>query len=284
MKEIYSYISDGSSLFSREKLTDRARGFMYLCECPERCNLYAQGMCLLRNYVRRCKYGKINSCTGPTMRAKSYGTFIRDFKAEHKETLNVSLGCVSKVCNIVDLVYLPIPFLHNNKDADFALREDFGFGGTIVMVEKSKFTKEFIDKHILQFRPRTWFDNAVIEDYLKKHLPAFMNQLKDYNLHLFREVIAMRPEYNELYSNVSNVGRKADLRTLTPNKGTFVDCHGAHWSWDGKYLVSEDTNCAFMPIDASQFSRIKVMVRLDKPVPIKITDDEQVNEQTVFFD
>ncbi|WP_229039073.1 hypothetical protein [Hoylesella timonensis] len=284
MKEIYSHINDGRSVFSKPKRTDRAIGFTYYCECPNKCNLFSRGKCLLKNMTQFCKYGMVNRVQSPTVIAKSYRTFIDNFKEEHKETIDKQLYGINKICDVVDLVFLPVNFLHMNRKADFSVNRDFGFGGQVVMVEKSKFTKEFIDEHILQFRPRSYFGYSTIKDYGKKSLPIFMNQLKDYNIQLFHEVIAMRPEYNELYSNISNVGRIADLRTLTPNKGTFVDCHGANWIWDGEYLVSNDSDCAFMPIDSSNFSQIKVKVRIDIPTRIKIADDWQVNDNTVFFD
>ena len=284
MKEIYSHIDEGRSIFSKPKRTDRAIGFTYYCECPNKCNLFSQGKCLLKNMTRFCKYGRVNRVQSPTVIAKSYRTFIDNFKEEHKETLDKKLYGINKICDVVDLVFLPINFLNMNRKADFSVNKDFGFSGQIVMVEKSKFTKEFIDEHILQFRPRSFFSYCTIESYEKKCLPTFMNQLKDYDTKLFHDVIAMRSEYTELYSNISNTGRTADLRTLTPNKGTFIDYHGANWIWDGEYLVSNDSNCAFMPIDSSNFSQIKVKVRLDIPTRIKITDDGQANDNTVFFE
>lgn len=284
MKEIYSHINDGKSIFNKPKRTDRAIGFTFYCECPDKCNLFSQGKCLLKNMSSFCNYGRVNRIQSPTVFAKSFRTFIDNFKEEHKETLDKQLSGINKICDVVDLVFLPVSFLHMNRNANFSVNKDFGFGGQIVMVEKSKFTKEFIDEQILQFRPRSYFGYSTIEDYEKKSLPKFMNQLKDYDTQLFYEVVAMRPEYNELYSNISNVGRIADLRTITPNKGTFVDCHGANWLWDREYLVSNDSDCPFMPIDPSNFSQIKVKVRLDIPTRMKITDDEQVNDNTVFFD
>lgn len=284
MKEIYSHINDGKSISNEPKRTDRATGFTFYCECPDKCNLFSQGKCLLKNMSSFCKYGRVNRIQSPTIFAKSYRTFIDNFKEEHKETLDGQLCGINKICDVVDLVFLPVSFLHMNRNANFSVNKDFGFGGQTVMVEQSKFTKEFIDEQILQFRPRSYFGGNTIEDYEKKSLPKFMNQLKDYDIQLFYEVVAMRSEYNELYSNISNVGRIADLRTLTPNKGTFVDCHGANWLWDREYLVSNDSDCPFMPIDSSNFSQIKVKVRLDIPTRMKITDDEQVNANTVFFD
>lgn len=284
MKEIYSHINDGKSIFNKPKRTDRAIGFTFYCECPDKCNLFSQGKCLLKNMSSFCKYGRVNRIQSPTVFAKSYRTFIDNFKDEHKETLDKQLSGINKICDVIDLVFLPINFLHMNRKADFSVNKDFGFGGQVVMVEKSKFTKEFIDEHILQFRPRSYFGGCIIGDYAEKCLPTFMNQLKDYELKLFNDVIGLRPEYKELYSNISNVGRIADLRTLTPNKGTFVDCHGANWIWDGECLVSNDTDCPFMPIKSSNFSQIKVKVRFDIPARIKITDDGQANDNTVFFD
>lgn len=282
MTEIYSHINDGRPIFGKTKRTDRAKSAVFYCECPEKCNLFSQGKCILMNHTRFCNYGKIISKVGPTIISKSYRNFINDFNETHKETIGRKLRGIYKICDVVDLVFLPVSFLHLNRNADFPVNRDFGFGGKVLMIEKSQFTKEFIDKHILQFRPRAIF-GGIIKSYEKECLPSFMNQLKDYNPQMFREVIGMRPEYEELYSNISNVGRMADLRTLTPNKGTFVDCHGANWAWDGEYLVSDDTRCAFMPVEASNFSQIKVKVKLDIPTQIKITDDEQVNEDTVFF-
>lgn len=72
MKEIYSHINDGRSVFSKPKRTDRAKGLSYYCECPEKCNLYSQGKCLLRNIPSFCKYGRINSVLSPTVIGSSF--------------------------------------------------------------------------------------------------------------------------------------------------------------------------------------------------------------------
>lgn len=284
MKEIYSYISGKNSVFSRAKASDHIHGHVMLCERPDECELYKCGKCLMENSSGRCRYGHTTNSLGPSRRAIKYDfdDFERDFIKAHEQSYRCKLDGVRTIAHIIDTIYIPIHHLSINKDINFVLNGGFGLFQDFPIISKADFTPNWIADEILEFHPRSLFGGVEIEDYQKKELPSFMRMLKSFDKSLFDAVIALKTEYKEKYENISNVGRKAYLRSLSPNVGIYKDCHGADWIWDGEYLTSNNSAASFMLIDRFQTIRIKPLP--DSNPVVAITDDDQVNEKTQFED
>lgn len=120
-----------------------------------------------------------------------------------------------------------------------------------------------------------------ITNYQKEQVPLFIRHLSEKMPDMLKEIIndPANAEIKKIYESLTNIGRTAFLETLTPGVGEFVDIHGGKWEWDGTWLSSKNSHASFV---LTGFSEMKM-----KPLPkekVKITDERQVNEKTIFTD
>ena len=119
MKEIYAWVWDPSNSIFKQKKSEKARGHIYSCECPEKCELYAKGNCVLfKNY---CPYGSKNTTVGYSRMASKFSSWIYEFIDKHKDAYNArsELKQPKKMEYFIDLVYIPISHLGLNENIDF---------------------------------------------------------------------------------------------------------------------------------------------------------------------
>lgn len=278
MKEIKAWVSNPAiSLFKRKK-TEKAVGHIIYCKCPEKCELYSKGKCVA--FKNRCPYGSRGHVTGYSMMAQKFYSWINDFNRDHEEACKAKLKQPEKLEYFLDLVYIPIAHLNLNKDIHFVDGGGLGFLNGYPIIERWLFDAEFISKQIVNFRPYSFFGNNEIKDYQEKEVPKFLLWLKQLDLPLYEKVREINPSHPG-FSNMSNMGRKALLRTLNPNVGTFKDIHGGIWTWDGEYLCSNNTHASFTLIETKQIKECRLKPAED--VVVKISDEGQVNENTEFI-
>lgn len=277
-KEIYAWVWNPENALFKQKKSEKAVGYIYSCKCPEKCELYAKGNCvMLKNY---CPYGSKNTTVGYSRMARKFSSWIYEFMDKHKDACNAKLTQPGKMEYFMDLVYIPISFLGLNENIEFVSGGGF-FSNNLPIIKRSDFdNEEFISKRIVNFHPRALM-GGVIWDYQEKEIPKFLQWLKDLDPALFDKVKALNLDH-PAFAKMTNVGRKAVLQTLNPNIGTFVDPDGRIWTWDGKYLYSSNARFygAILKTEEIQECRLKPK---DHAI-VKVTDDNQVNNNTVFID
>ena len=128
------------------------------------------------------------------------------------------------------------------------------------------------------YRPKAMMGGE-ITDYQKKEVPKFIKHLSEKMPDTYKELCLKYERAAQIEKDYSYIGRKALLSTIAPNVGELVDIHKGSWAWDGKYLTSYNSHASFML--TSKFSEIRVIP--SENVEIKITDDKQVNKNTVFL-
>ena len=277
-KEIYAWVWNSENALFKQKKSEKAVGYIYSCKCPEKCELYAKGNCvMLKNY---CPYGSKNTTVGYSRMARKFSSWIYEFMDKHKDACNAKLTQPGKMEYFMDLVYIPISFLGLNENIEFVSGGGF-FSNNLPIIKRSDFdNEEFISKRIVNLHPRALM-GGVIWDYQEKEIPKFLQWLKDLDPALFDKVKALNLDH-PAFAKMTNVGRKAVLQTLNPNIGTFVDPDGRIWTWDGKYLYSSNARFygAILKTEEIQECRLKPK---DHAI-VKVTDDNQVNNNTVFID
>lgn len=277
-KEIYAWVWNPENALFKQKKSEKAVGHIYSCKCPEKCELYAKGNCvMLKNY---CPYGSKNTTVGYSRMARKFSSWIYEFMDKHKDACNAKLTQPGKMEYFMDLVYIPISFLGLNENIEFVSGGGF-FSNNLPIIKRSDFdNEEFISKRIVNFRPKALM-GGVIWDYQEKEVPKFLRWLKRLDPALFDKAKALNPDHSA-FAKLSDVGKKAVLQTLNPNIGTFVDPDGRIWTWDGKYLYSSNARFygAILKTEEIQECRLKPK---DHAI-VKVTDDNQVNNNTVFID
>lgn len=278
-KEIDAWVWNPANSLFKQKKSEKAVGHIIYCECPEKCELYAKRKCVAFN--NRCPYGSRGQVTGYSRMASKFSSWIRDFEEAHKEVYRSKLEQPKKLEYFVDLVYIPISHLNLNKSIDFVDGGGIGFFKGRPIIKREHFNAVFISEKIVNFIPRSFFENAIISDYQDKEVPKFLLWLKQLDYQLYEKVKEMNPNH-PVFSAMSNIGRKAILKTLNPNVGTFKDIHGGIWTWDGEYIYSNNTHASFTLIETRQIQECRLKPKED--VVVKICDEEQVNDNTEFVD
>lgn len=265
-------------LCSNKKKSEKAVGHIIYCECPEKCELYAKGNCLA--YENNCPYGCRGKVTGYSRMSIKFNTWIKKIEESHKDVYRSSLKQPKKLEYFMDHVYIPISYLDLNKDIDFVDNGGFmSFKKPII--KRELFTAEFINKNILNFIPRAFFGNGEIKDFQNKEIPKFLIWLKDLDNDLYEQVKKLNPDHKG-FANMTNIGRKAKLKTLNPNVGAFKDIHGGIWLWDGEYITSKNTHASFTLVETREIEECKIKPKDN--VIVLITDENQVNKNTEFID
>lgn len=276
LKEIYAWVWDPSNSLFKQKKSEKAIGHVITCKCPEKCELYQKGQCMM--IKNRCPYGHHYSSTGFSRLALKYRSWINEFKEAHKEACSSKLTHPKKLEYFLDMVYIPISYWNLNEHVQFICGKGF-FTSEQPVVLRKDFTPEFISEQILNFKPYALFGGQ-ITDFQEKEVPKFLIWLKQLDPDLYDKVYALNPDH-AAFSNITNIGRKAILQTLNPNIGTFTDIHGGVWTWDGEYLYSNNSHFSFTLIDNHETEQIRL--KPNKNVTVKISDENQVNDKTEFI-
>lgn len=276
-KEINAWVWNPANSLFKQKKTEKAIGHIIYCECPEKCELYAKSCCLA--YDNNCPHGSRGRVTGYSRMASKFNSWIRDFEQAHKDAYKTGLVKPKKLEYFMDLVYIPISYLNLNEKIEFVSGGGM-FSNVKPVIRRGLFNEDFITEQIINFIPHALF-GGIISDYQEKEVPKFLLWLKQLDPQLYEKVKAMNPNHHG-FINMTNVGRKAILQTLTPNVGTFMDIYGGVWTWDGEYIYSNNTHASFTLIEKREIQECRL--KPNSNVIVKVCDDAQVNDNTEFID
>ena len=192
-------------------------------------------------------------------------------KEKYKEFIDCVEFSTDKLAAAGDYIYLPYPYLKNYVNAITGIiNERF--------IKSEDFTVEKI-KEIFDFEPRALM-GGVIQDFQDKHIPKFLQHLKEDMPDKYNEFIKTYPQISAEAETISSnyIGRKAYINTL--NIGAVIPHRKGEFIYDGKFLVCGDYNDTFMPFgNRGAYVRIKVTDNMTT----EISDNAQVNEKTKFI-
>lgn len=258
---------------------DRAECRVLECCNKNNCDYYKNKLCyMLRSKLfgcNRCPYGKLYVLSGFTKRARKYHSWIENYKEQYKDVLRKLSAPNDKIAVVGDYICLPYAQMAMNKEIPF-INHDEGFVSGIEFIPKEDFTVDNIIK-ICNFNPRALFTGEYITSYQKEVIPKFIKDLYEHSPSLYKTVCEKLPRLKEI--SLTDIGRKAYLNTLNTNVGVFEDIHGGIWVWDGEWLTSKNSKVHFMLV--KKFEELKVKPDVDAVV--EITDDNQVNKDTIFY-
>lgn len=275
MKKINVALYGGKSIFGGREMPLEAE--ITYCNKCEHCDFYKNNKCYSAGrFKANCKFGKKEKINGYTSRAKKYHEFRNTYKNDEcygkLEEPHQTVGIID---NIVVLN------IHDMKlDENDTPIEDVGFASnSLSYIELDKFTPELI-KQICDLRPRTIFGYQPIKTYYEEYIPKFLDDLKRHYPEIFRKFIELYPEYDK---EMNYVGRSAYIHSLRNGveiKSEYSD--GTLFVKDGDYLTNvSNFKCSFMPFDSKESN---IQLKIDKNMYCKITDNSQVDENTLFRD
>lgn len=276
MKEMkiinWSLIEPHNSIFKQFK-NDKAEFKVVYCSNSENCNLFKMGKCMMLSIEHeKCPYGKLESETGFTPKAKNYHKWIeeRQKKIEGIKKL--------KKAQKIDIVgdYVWNPFDLWTKDRSIAsTRERLLFYAGQQFIEIEKFTPSFINK-MVHAKPQAAF-GGIISKWIQEDVPKMLQQIKEVLPNVYKEWASLYPKDAERFEIKTHVGRTAILQTLAPGK-VWEDKKKGSFYWDSKHLISEDFYDLWFPFKGQAYVKIN-----PKPLTeVKIISDDLVKEDTIF--
>lgn len=257
----------------RKEKAQVTKTYCKLASCP----LREKGECIHLRSFDSCKYGKTSIEKGYTTRAKGFSDWIIKQKTTYKAHLNKLKPAKSKLAFIGDFVWLPYLYL-SFKENKFLVNSDFGNSNKFL--RKEFFTMEMI-ACLINRKPKSWMGGE-IKEYQTKEVPLFTRHLQEGFPKIWADFKKEYPELAEKHKIKNYIGRKAYLDTVVPNVGVFEDETGK-WVWDGNSLFCEDvtTRVWYSPFE---IRKSKARIFPQDRVVVNITDNNQVNKNTVFVD
>lgn len=275
-KVINAVVTDPASIGYKK---DRAECELIKCSHSDKCDLYKKGQCSFVSTMgwERCPYGTVQREQGFTAKSGKYQTWINSKEEEYSDVLRKLKGHSQYIAKVGDYVFLPYSFITLNESVPF-LKHSSAFVKGLPFLHKDQFTMKVV-KNICEFKPQALMGGE-IKDYQKKSVPLFLKHLSESMPGFFSQLILEYPRAAKVVESFSNIGRKALIKTLTPNVGIFIESGKYKWTWNGTYLISKDYNSFLLPINDVIEHRIEPSDRS----AIKVTDEGQVNSSTVFLD
>lgn len=253
------------------------------CDKFEDCSYFRDGQCLaVRSFLSEgCKFGSVENIRGYTSRSKKYSRFKREWKEHEKYS---KLSHPPKKLGLIDgLVVFPYPYVQIEKGEQGDLKiKDPSFGNKIAYIDYNDFSVDFIYR-LCTYRPLA-FLGGEITDYQKEIVPLFLTHLKEVLPDKYREFIGKYPRFSK---NVSYVGRKALLKTIKPSYVHYKSKNypelNEEWYWDGELLVYKNGYVSSFKI-TEDYDIEEIKLRPSDKSVVKISDNEQVTENTIFVD
>lgn len=281
MKVINVSLYGGKSIFGGRETPLEAS--VISCDKHESCSYYNSGQCLkIRSFLSSsCKYGDRTDIKGYTSRAKKYREFKQ--KWESHEQYN-KLKYPPKKLGLIDgEVVFPYPFVKITKSEEgkWAVKEP-GFGSSIAFIPIEEFDIHLINR-ICGYKPRALMGGE-IKSYQDETVPLFLSHLKEVLPHLYEQVIKMN---EDIVKNIDYKGREVLLASLKPcvveYRSKKYPEFNEKWHWDGELLHYKE-GYVNKPRVAQMDEVISFQIKPKKDAVIKITSNDQVDEDTVFVD
>lgn len=265
-----TYYDPRNSFFKAGK-SDREKVSLYTCCNKNNCDAYKRKKCVMLNglWGHQCPYGKINRREGYTKAAKNCGKLVGEYKQRYGDVA-YAVSSLGFICNIGDYVFLNLPHLDNYvnpiRNNEFFVSED--------MIKKEYFTPEFVVE-LIKFRPRAVFGGE-ITSYQKEEIPKFCTQLKRYMLDMYKKVMSIFPEIENLVNNIDYSGKYAKVKTLLPGKVAL----GIHTlKWDGDKILAKGKQQTSWGLTDEE-----IVITPNDNTYVKIIDNSTVTDETEFRD
>lgn len=278
-KVIHAHVFNPRTSLFKSHRNDRAELHTITCGMSDRCEVYARGQCIARMFLQTCRFGRAVTEQGPTPKAAKFNAWVGSAMARAKPI--GTLDCATqKMARIGDHVWLPYAHIGLARSGNHAM---FTIGETFVPVEE--FTADLVVR-LCEARPQAMFGGE-IRAYQSESVPKFVAHLVEMWPDLLREAAERSPRIREVLAASTKVGQKAKLSTVTPNVGLFnaglfnAGSTMSGWTWDGEFLTCA-TPRGFPPF--TPFNAVEMRIRPGADATVVITDDAQVNANTVFED
>lgn len=250
----------------------RRRAEVIYCDRCDICSLYKENKCArVTSFLTPCcPFGRTVKIDGGTKRSKAFDKVGDEARADECYG-KLSYPYSRYVADFGDSVGVCVPYA-DAKYEDGQLKLDTLILNTShwVVIPKEQFTTTIL-KQYYDYQAIGW-NCSPIKKYRTEALPMFLRQVKQLFPDLYTEFIKIVPETK--ISPPNYVGKFAYLSTVNKD----VSYEGFHF--EGDELVNENWKSAFLPFSHAENAYVRIKVN-DK-MTVKITDNNQVTEETKF--
>lgn len=294
-KVIHATIFNPVNAIFKSSKNDKANCSTILCNNSENCGLFKENKCSFIPILgwQACPYGEFSKEVGPTKRANSFKSWIKDREEKYQKVLDRLDYPINKYAHVGDYVYFPYSQATLNKDVKFLAHGGF-FLKDNCFIHKNDWNINTI-KSIVSFHPYAMCGGEILS-YQQKEMPLFLCHLEETDNDLYQILIKECPHLIEKFklNNKNHIGRKALLKTLKfpmswetdgyKNKdGSFS--YKVKWLWDGKLLTTQSES-AYNETwgGVKQLKNIKLIIEPDENCDILVKDNNWVTKETKFID
>lgn len=258
------------------------------CEKHDVCSLFKNGQCrALRASKGRCEHAKGSVVRGYTSKASKYREFKSTWQNHEKyDALKETFSYFDIIDGVLSIHTDMI--LSKKQDHQMSSYDKYADGYSFTTcwnndrentykngfkIKVDELTTEHLNV-IYNLKPRALFDDGEISSYKKEFLRDFTVFIKDTLPELY---IAYDEKYG--FPIINYVGKKALLSTINPGE-VIVGKHKA--TWDGTNIIVKGDK----PIWAmfKEVDEVMTIVKPSKGYTIEITNNDQVNDKTVFVE
>ena len=261
----------------------RRRAEYIYCDHAAECSLYRDGkcFCVTAMFGHYCPLGHICYVDGGTKRSKAFERVSKD-AMEHPKYHALMYPEHDLVARIGEQILIQFPHVTLEKADDGTIKiEHGGFRGNLIVESKSILTPKNILR-ICEFRRfrALAIQGGVEKDYQNKTVPEFLKGLSKLFPEEYANFIATFPKYAGRAKDIDYRGRTAKLATCN-RAMQYADMNGNLFTFDGDFLVCENCKINFHPFQSGS-GNVYMKIKLTDEMTVKITDNAQVTEETVF--
>lgn len=265
---------------------NKNRAEIVRCDRTDKCSFYKKGCCLnVTSFLRKgCAYGSVSVVNGYTSRAKKGIDFNYRYRTDELYgALKHPLDW--RVALIDDIVVLNLTFAICSKERwnswehkweeidDYAVRECGFSTGTYSYIPLEELTVDVLNR-IIKYKP-TAIMGGEITDYQKTIVPNLLFEISKALPDLYEKLTAEHPEVKDIVPNF--VGKFAYIHSL-PDE-TVLNTNNGKFVKRGEYVFCEKYKSAFLPFNANTS---EVSIKITKDMLVKIENNNQVDENTIF--
>lgn len=271
----------GKSIFKGKEIP--LQGDTIYCECPDKCSLYKEGKCLcIRRLGIKCPNGTVTTEKGYTSRAKKYGAFRQKYISDETYA-RLKKPLYNRFAVVGDNYWFSTGYVRARKaKEDDSPREVVSGYVLWSNIGTSEFCIPIVDMNIqllnaiLSYSPRNIFGES-LEKYYLEYVADILKEMQEIVPERYQELTEKYPEYKSEKYIPNYVGKYAYIRTLRDGC-TVCDSYGnVGILKDGKIYC--DNFKGIVPFGGESAS---VVIKLRENSTIKITDNSQVCERTIF--
>lgn len=262
-----------SMLYNTGSYKDRCYVTSVYCDQHEECSLYKQGRCMgIPQFLHpSCSLCELHRVYGYTNRAKAYDRFVKD--ARNDPTYNaLQVPNSVYIYTVGDKVLLDFPYV--DFDGTRIKQPNLFGGGGRCIISKEDFTADYVHT-LVNFHPRTVFDNVEIKKYQEEVVPKFLYQLKILLVDVYNELLTTYPEDNRVLSNKGQKAKVSSLKDgikLSTNHGTFTK--------QGDKLICDRYKPLFGLFGVNS---LHTEITITEDMIYEIKDDSEWDDDTVFI-